>query len=141
MAAGGFAQHKFTKRVKQTLNLHFAKMAGQLPVGYHWTIHIHDIDLAGKITRAYRRDREPLRVYQTFFNPSLTMSYRLLDAKGKVVANNKSLKLSDVYVTQYPAPRFMHRFLSYEKYLLTAWFNKVLLPFIALTPSKKPPSQ
>ena len=131
--AGVNAQSKFTKRVKRSFNIQLAKLAGHFPKGYRWTIHIHDIDLAGKVTRIYRNDREPLRVYETFFNPSMTFSYRLLDATGKVIANDKHFKLTDFYVTRYPAPRFMQRFLSYEKHMLKAWFNKVLLPFVQQT--------
>ena len=132
--AGVNAQHKFTKRVKQAINIQFAKLAGRFPRSYRWQIHIHDINLAGKVTRIYRNDREPLRVYDSFFNPSMTFSYRLLDATGKVIANDKHFKLTDFYVTRYPAPRFMQRFLSYEKLMLKAWFNKVLLPFILACP-------
>ena len=127
---GSYAQYHFTKRVKQTLNLKFAKLMGKLPAKYHWTIQIHDIDLAGKMSRAYNTQSKSIRVYDTFFNPTMTFSYRLLDNKAHVVANDKNFKLTDFYVTQYPSPRFMHRFLSYEQHMLDAWFNKVLLPFV-----------
>ena len=60
----------------------------------------------------------------------MTFSYRLLDDKARVVANDKDFKLTDFYVTRYPSSRFMHRFLSYEQHMLDAWFNKVLLPFV-----------
>lgn len=128
--AGADAQHHFTKRVKQTFNLKFAKLMAKLPAKYRWTIQIHDVDLAGQVTRVLNHTREPIRGYETFFNPSMTFSYRLIDDKKRVVANDKNFKLTDFYVTRYPSPRFMQRFLSYEQHMLDAWFNKVLLSFV-----------
>ena len=97
--AGAGAQHHFTKRVKQTLNLKFSKLMGKLPVKYHWTIQIHDVDLAGQVTRALNHTREPIRGYETFFNPTITFSYRLLDDKKRVVANDKGCVFSTILIT------------------------------------------
>lgn len=128
--AGVNSQPKFNRKLKKAMSNHFGKLAEQLPTGYKWEVQIHDVNLAGKISRAYRNDREPLRVYDTFFNPSMEISYRVSDDKGKVIANDKHFKLTDHYVDRYRSEKHMQRFLSYEKMMMNAWFKKVLLPFV-----------
>lgn len=128
--AGVESEAKFAKKVFKTLNKHFVRLGQQFPKGYSWEIHVSDLDLAGKVTSSYWGGREALRVMDTFFNPSMTISYLVKDSKGKVVAGDKNFDLTDVFVKSYPSNRFMLRPFSYEKYMIKAWFERVLLPFV-----------
>lgn len=128
--AGVNIQSTFNDRLKTAVNKYLSELAEQMPAGYKWEVQIHDIDLAGKISRAYRNDRQPLRVYDTFFNPSMKISYRVTDSNGKVIANDKHFKITDRYAKQYRSRTHRQRFLSYEKAMMKAWFKKVVLPFV-----------
>ena len=130
IVAGVESEATFPQRVMDSLDKHFAKLGDKLPRGYTWEIRVSDVDLAGKVTSAYWNGREALRVMDTFFNPSITISYLVKDGNGKIVAGDKNFALTDAYVKKYPSDRFMQRPLSYEKYMIKSWFNKVLLPFV-----------
>jgi len=134
---GGVAnQALFAKRVQLAFNSHFKELAKRLPANQLWKIRISDLDLAGNVSKVYFRlhyrptSRGELRVMDAFFNPSITISYIITDTKsGKIIAGDKLFKLTDYYVTRYPSSQFMVKDFSYEKYMIKAWFNKVLLPF------------
>jgi len=121
---------KFIERVKKAIGQQFIKLAKKLPEGYTWEIQVSDIDLAGRVTSAYWGGREALRVLDTFYHPSITISYLVKDQAGKIVAGDKHFDLTDAYVKKYPSKRFMQRPFSYEKYMIKSWFDKVLLPFV-----------
>lgn len=128
--AGVQSQPKFTKRVIEKMNEHFSSLAEDLPKGYTWHIQVADVDLAGKVSTSYFPGKEGTRTFDTFFNPSMTFSYLVKDQNGKIVAGDKLFKLTDVHVKRYPSSRFMQRPLSYDKYMVKAWFKEVLLPFV-----------
>lgn len=128
--AGVESEATFSKKVMTALNKHFVRLGQEFPKGYSWEIRVSDLDLAGKVTSSYWSGREALRVMDTFFNPSITLSYLVKDATGKTVAGDKNFDLTDVFVKNYPSDRFMQRPFSYEKFMIKSWFNKVLLPFV-----------
>ena len=128
--AGVESRMGFSKRVMKALDKHFVQLGQKFPKGYSWQIRVSDLDLAGKVTSSYWGGREALRVMDTFFNPSITISYLVKDESGKIVAGDKNFKLTDSYVKSYPSERFMRRPFSYEKHMIKMWFNKILLPFV-----------
>lgn len=128
--AGVNTQSKFANRLKKSFSENFGDLAEQLPAGYKWEIQVHDVDLAGKVTNIYRNDRGAIRVYDQFFSPSVKISYRVVDAAGKVVANDKHFSVNNNYVDRFPARRTMQKFLAYEKHMINKWFDNVLLPFV-----------
>ena len=128
--AGVESEVTFAKKVMNSLGKYFVQLGQKLPKGYSWEIRVSDLDLAGRVTSSYWYDKEALRVLDTFFNPSITISYLVKDAAGKIVAGDKDFNLTDAYVKNYPSEKFMRRPFSYEKYMIKAWFNKILLPFV-----------
>ena len=128
--AGVESEATFSKRVMRSLEKYFIQLGQKLPAGYSWEIRVTDLDLAGKVTSAYWRGREALRVMDTFFDPSITISYVVKDRTGKIIAGDKDFNLTDAYVKSYPSELFMRKPFSYEKYMIKIWFNKVLLPFV-----------
>ena len=140
--AGAEHRAKFARRMQLAFNQHFAKLATKLPAHYVWKIRISDVDLAGYVTKIYFNktldkhrsmptSRGELRVYDARLNPSITISYIVTDTNtGKIMAGDKLIKLTDRFVSRYPSPALMTRAFSYDKFVITSWFNKVLLPFL-----------
>jgi hypothetical protein len=123
-------KQNFRNQLTREFEISFSALAQRLPKGHKLYVQVNDINLAGKISDVYRADRGALRVYDTWYHPHVTITYRVKNAKGEFVAAQDNLKLDTPHKGQYPAAHFMLRSFAYEKYLIKSWFNHQLLPYI-----------
>ena len=111
----------------ETLTEHLQKTAGRLLAsGQKLEVTFTDIDLAGEFipTRASMAD---VRIIKDIYIPRMTLSFRLLDAEGKVIKEGER-KLTDLSFMNNISIVGRNEPLFYDKTLLTDWARKELKP-------------
>ena len=107
----------------KTLSAHLQKTASRLlPAGQKLEVTINDIDLAGDFIPG-RLSANDVRVIKEIYIPRVKLSFKVLDADGKVVKEGDR-KLSDLNFMMNPGLVDRGEPLFYDKALLTDWVNK-----------------
>ena len=112
----------YHQRVEKQLRQHIAKLAEQLPEGNTLSLNFDDIDLAGDVHYGI----SDIRVIKPIHFPRLTLSYKVTDSQGALLAEGQQIKLKDMAFMDR-INRGLDRSFQYEKRLLTEWFEDELM--------------
>lgn len=105
------------------LSDHLKKVAGkQLAAGQKLEITISDVDLAGDFLPG-NPNTQDIRIIKEIYVPRVKLTFKLLDAEGKVVKEGER-KLSDLNYTNNIGLIDRDQPLFYDKALLTDWVKK-----------------
>jgi hypothetical protein len=125
---GNGTQRSFSKGLERTLNKELGKMAADLPAGYTFEIDFTDIDLAGEVDPVQLPGTHQLRLLKEVYFPALRFDYRVLDAGGVAVAEQKDVRIKDMSYLSGASQSGASADFYYETRLLKRWFSKELLP-------------
>lgn len=122
------SQNRFQARVFDDLEKHFALLAKRLPEDQKLSITVTDLDLAGEVTpENIGGSLRLVRVVRSADFPSITFSYVLTDAEGRVVSEgNERLRGRDLPGQGRPVMRSATSqldALAYERAMLDRWFR------------------
>jgi len=118
----------YRKGLERALNGALKKMAADLPADQTFEITFTDIDLAGEIDPVELPGAHQLRLLKDPYFPRLVFDYRIVDAAGKLVAEQKGVDLKDMsYLRGNNAGSSSSDF-YYETRMLKHWFNATLRP-------------
>ncbi|WP_372626369.1 DUF3016 domain-containing protein [Arsukibacterium sp.] len=120
---------KFKERVQHNFEAFFQEMASELPAGYHWSITVTDIDLAGDVDYFIGGAGNPIRVIKEIHSPAIKFSHVLLDHEGEEVVSAEE-KLRDMGFMQSVRSVNENDPFRYEKQMLTDWFQKEIEPTV-----------
>ena len=110
-----------------TLSEHLQKAAArQLAPGQKLEVTFTDIDLAGDFMPSNPKLMD-VRVIKDIYIPRMVLSFRLLDADGKVIKEGER-KLTDLNFMNNIGLVYRNLPLFYDKALLTDWVRKELKP-------------
>lgn len=125
--SGNEPKTKYRERIFKEFEMHFAKMANELPEGHTLNINVTDVDLAGDVN-AGGIDR--IRIVRDLYFPRLKFSYDLYDSHGeKIKAGGTNLK--DMGFLVGSNLHYRNKPLSYEKHMLDKWFNSTFGTLLA----------
>ncbi len=120
----------YEKRTMASFDKIFADLAKELPEGYHWSVVVTDIDLAGDVNHMFTQNGQQIRVIKDIFIPRINFSYKLLDQNKAVVVEENELKLKDMgFMTRTSSSRADRAF-EYEKVMLERWFKETIQPAV-----------
>lgn len=107
----------------QTITQHLQQTAAKrLAAGQKLEITITDVDLAGDFLPG-RPNMQDVRVVKEIYIPRVKLTFKLLDAEGKVVKEGER-KLSDLNFMMNPGIIGRNEPLFYDKALLSDWIAK-----------------
>jgi hypothetical protein len=127
---GNGTQRSYSKAIERTFNKELTKMAAELPEGYTLELVFTDIDLAGEVDPVDLPGTHQLRLLKDVYFPALRFDYRVLDAGGVAVAEQKEVRIKDMSYLSNAGQSSASADFYYETRLLKRWFNKDLLPAI-----------
>ncbi len=125
---GNSSQRSYSKAIERTFSNELSKMAANLPAGYTLEMAFTDIDLAGEVDPVDLPGTHQLRLLKDVYFPALRFDYRVLDAGGMAVAENKDVRIKDMGYLMGPKQSHSSDDFYYETRLLKQWFSKELLP-------------
>jgi hypothetical protein len=107
----------------ETLSSHLQKVADrEIAPGYRLEVTFTDIDLAGEFIPT-NVNMQDVRIIKDIYVPRLTLSFRLLDADGKVIKEGER-KLTDLNFMGNIGLIGRDQPLYYDKALLSDWVRK-----------------
>ena len=110
-----------------TLSEHLQKVAArELAPGQKLEVTFTDIDLAGEFIPT-NPSRSDVRIVKDIYIPRMVLSFRLLDADGKVIKEGER-KLTDLNFMSNMGMFERNEPLFYDKALITDWVKKELRP-------------
>lgn len=139
---GDQPRQPYRQQLFRAFEKHFAKLAQQLPAGYHWHVNITDMDLAGDVNGAYNHKLNlnhglrRVRVLSGWFKTAVEFSYRLLDPAGKLLAAD-DIVLKETRIERFPRHLTSRRSFAYEQYLIKQWFRQTLMAQLKTGSDKK----
>jgi hypothetical protein len=122
--AGNEVQHDFQERVTAALTRAFVDAAeDHLPSDQRLHLTITDVDLAGDVEYFFLNFPQGIRVMRDLYFPSISFTYELKDATGKVINSGKENIKDMGYrfsgMNFINAPPF-----NYENRLIHDWVSK-----------------
>ncbi|AWL13307.1 hypothetical protein HMF8227_02858 [Saliniradius amylolyticus] len=122
------SRKRFRERVMKQLEDYMTEtLAAHLPEGYHWSMTITDLDLAGQVWPGHfvgLDTSSDVRMIKRIDIPRMDFDYQLKDAEGKVVMEEQGVELKDMSFQDRVNPLFDSDNFKYEKNMLRRWFNK-----------------
>jgi hypothetical protein len=125
---GNGTDKSFRKGLERTFTQELAKSAKALPASHTLEVTFTDIDLAGEVDPIEVPGGYRLRIMRDVYFPRMEFDYRVLDASGAVVSEQKSVELKDMSYLSSPKGSTTSTSFYYETRMLRQWFNKTLLP-------------
>lgn len=124
---GNGTKRSYHKAIQRSLNKELAGMAAKLPDGYTFEIDFTDIDLAGEIDPVELPGNYRLRLLKEVYFPSMRFNYRVLDANGAAVAEQKDVRVTDMSFLNNASRANSSTDFYYETRMLKEWFDKSVL--------------
>ena len=125
---GNGTNKSFRKGLERAFTEELSKSANALPAGQTLEVTFTDIDLAGEVDPVEMPGGYQLRLLKDVYFPRLEFDYRVLDATGAVVSEQKSVELKDMAYLSGPRASTTSTSFYYETRMLRDWFNKTILP-------------
>ncbi|MFY8207383.1 MAG: DUF3016 domain-containing protein [Arenimonas sp.] len=123
---GNGTDKSFRKGLQRAFTAELAKSAKALPAGQTLEVTFTDIDLAGEVDPVELPGGYQLRLLKDVYFPRLQFDYRVLDAAGAVVSEQKGVELKDMSYLFGPRSSTTSTSFYYETRMLREWFNKTL---------------
>ncbi|HWA28442.1 MAG TPA: DUF3016 domain-containing protein [Lacunisphaera sp.] len=109
----------------ESLRTHIQKVGDhELAPGYKLEVTLTDVDLAGEFVPG-NLNTQDVRIIKDIYIPRITLSFRLLDADGRVVKEGER-KLTDLNFMSNISLIDRNLPLYYDKALLSDWLKKEL---------------
>ena len=124
---GNGTDKSFRKGLERAFTEELSKSAKALPVGQTLEVTFTDIDLAGEVDPVDMPGGYQLRLLKDVYFPRLQFDYRVLDASGAVVSEQKGVELKDMSYLSGPRSATTSTSFYYETRMLRDWFKKTLL--------------
>jgi hypothetical protein len=124
---GNGTDKSFRKGLERAFTQELAKSAKALPAGQVLEVTFTDIDLAGEVDPVDMPGGYQLRLLMDVYFPRLQFDYRVLDASGAVVSEQKGVELKDMSYLSGPRSATTSTSFYYETRMLRDWFKKTLL--------------
>lgn len=125
---GNGTDKSFRKGLERAFTAELAKSAKTLPADQTLEVTFTDIDLAGEVDPVEVQGGYRMRLVKDIYFPRLEFDYRVLDASGAVVSEQKGVVLKDMSYLSGPRGSTTSASFYYETRMLRDWFNKTLLP-------------
>lgn len=110
----------------------FEASAAGLPDGYTFTAEITNVDLAGQVNppQVMNPNLISTRVLTQNYFPSITLSYRLSNAKGVKLASGENVLITDMdYLSRSTSANASTPY-YYEDRMIRNWFNRTIVPAV-----------
>ena len=124
---GNGTDKSFRKGLERAFTQELSKSAKALPAGQILEVTFTDIDLAGEVDPVEVPGGYQLRLMKDVYFPRLVFDYRVLDASGVVVSEQKGVELKDMSYLSGPRSATTSTSFYYETKMLRDWFKKTLL--------------
>jgi len=124
---GNGTDKSFRKGLERAFTEELSKSAKALPAGQTLEVTFTDIDLAGEVDPVDMPGGYQLRLLKDVYFPRLQFDYRVLDASGAVVSEQKGVELKDMSYLSGPRSATTSTSFYYETRMLRDWFKKTLL--------------
>jgi hypothetical protein len=122
-----FSTERFRKHVFSTLEEHLAELAEELPEGQHLKMKVTDVDLAGRVEpgsfSGLVATHDNIRIMRDIDIPRMKFEYTLVDSAGAVL-KQEEVHIKDMNYLNTTRSFMRSRPFSYEKQMLTRWFEK-----------------
>ena len=126
---GNGTDKSYRKGIERAFGQELSKSAKALPAGQTLEVTFTDIDLAGEVDPVEMPGGYQLRLLKDVYFPRLEFDYRVLDASGAVVSEQKGVELKDMsYLSMGSRTASSSGEFYYETKMLREWFNKTLQP-------------
>jgi Protein of unknown function (DUF3016) len=119
------SQTNFQKSLFKTLDGVFSEQAARLPDGSRLTVTVSNFDMAGAMRTGGKGTYQ--RVVQQSLFPQMTLSYRLTDATGAVIAEQKDVVFQDMdftNLTNTVSQSERNEPYYYEGAMIAKWFDR-----------------
>lgn len=123
---------RFERRVTETFEGFFNKLAAKLPEGYKWQVTVTDIDLAGDVDHFAAPAGQALRIVKDIHSPAIRFTHTLTDNQGNVLLAGEE-RIRDMAFMQRTHKASIRTEFAYEQVMLEDWFAKTVQPLIAPT--------
>jgi hypothetical protein len=123
---GNGTDKSFRKGLVRAFTEELSKSAKALPAGQTLEVTFTDIDLAGEVDPVEVQGGYRLRLLKDVYFPRLEFDYRVLDASGAVVSEQKGVELKDMGYLSGPRGSGTSASFFYETRMLRDWFKKTL---------------
>lgn len=117
----------FRESVFKQLGGTFEEEAAKLSADLKMKVVVTNVDLAGDAGPATRAGMEGIRMFKSMYPPRFSFDYSIVDATGKVVAE-ESVKLSDLSYLDKSSMRADQDRFYYDKQMIERWFKRKLKP-------------
>jgi len=114
----------FDETVLEHFQQHITKLAKELPDDTKLTIHITNLDLAGRLEWV---GHGRIRIFEQRYSPAIAFDYELVRDETFLAQGHASLRNTAFLSSANNRDKF--KALGFEKRLFTKWFNATLKPF------------
>ena len=122
------SKKNFNKSLQRSFDDELTKLAKMLPQGYRLSMHIHNIDLAGKVNTVAYANGKKVRVLAGNFHPMMIFDFKVTDSDGAIVLEQNNYKIQDVnYFYSATLAVAASTNFYYEFNMLEKWFKADVL--------------
>lgn len=122
------SKKNFNKSLQRSFDDELTQLAKKLPQGYRLSMHIRNIDLAGKVDTFASANGKKVRTLAGNFHPMMIFDYKVTDSDGAVVLEQNNYKIQDMNYF-YSATNAIAASTNfyYEFNMLDKWFKADVL--------------
>lgn len=127
IVASNSTDKSYRKSIEKALSAEFKAQAAKLPAGQKMSIHITNVDLAGEVDPIPSRAGYRVRVLKDMYYPQLRFDYRISDASGATVKEQKDVLIKDAGFLAGSGNSASRQDFYYERAMIKEWFSKEIL--------------
>ena len=127
IVASNSTDKSYRKSVEKALSAEFKAQAAKLPAGQNMSVHVTNVDLAGEVDPIPSRAGYRVRVLKDIYYPQISLDYRITDASGAVVKEQKGAVLKDAGFLASASNASARQDFYYERHMIKEWFGKEIL--------------
>ncbi|MBP6300150.1 MAG: DUF3016 domain-containing protein [Arenimonas sp.] len=122
------SKKNFNKSLQRSFDDELTKLAKKLPQGYSLSMHIRNIDLAGKVNTVASANGKNVRVLAGNFHPMMIFDFKVTDSGGAIVLEQSNYKIQDLnYFYSALSVVAASTNFYYEFNMLDKWFKADVL--------------
>lgn len=125
--ASNSTDKSYRKSVEKALTAEFKAHAAKLPADQNMSVHITNVDLAGEVDPIPGRAGYRVRILKDIYYPKISLDYRISDASGAVVKEQKGVELKDAGFLVSASNASSRQDFYYERQLIKDWLVKDIL--------------
>jgi hypothetical protein len=122
------SKKNFNKSLQRSFDDELTRLAHMLPQGYTLTMHIRNIDLAGKVDTFASANGKSVRTLAGNFHPMIIFDFKVTDSDGAIVLEQSNYKIQDLnYFYSATLAVAASTNFYYEFNMLDRWFKADVL--------------